>query len=80
MNLDTEPGSLNKKEGRRFHLLLSKRLHLLPPFLSNESCTGLTFPSMLVFRNFWNNQIIERRENEKAHRGKENNLRNFKRC
>jgi hypothetical protein len=26
------PGSLDKKEGRRFHLLLSKRLHLLPPF------------------------------------------------
>jgi hypothetical protein len=35
------PGSLNKKGGRRFHLLLRKRLHLFPPFLSNEPGTGL---------------------------------------
>jgi hypothetical protein len=28
--------------GRRFHLLLSKRLHLLPPFLFNEPSTELT--------------------------------------
>jgi hypothetical protein len=34
------PGSLDKNEGRRFHLLLSKRLHLLPPFMSNEPGTG----------------------------------------
>jgi hypothetical protein len=30
------PGSLDKKEGRWWHLLLNKRWHLLPPFLSNE--------------------------------------------
>jgi hypothetical protein len=30
------PGSLDKKEGRRFHLLWSKRCHLLRPLLSNE--------------------------------------------
>jgi hypothetical protein len=35
------PGLLNTKEKRRFHLLLSKRWHLLPPFLSNEPGTGL---------------------------------------
>jgi hypothetical protein len=29
-----------KKGGRRFHLLLSKRWHLLPPFMSNEPGTG----------------------------------------
>jgi hypothetical protein len=34
------PGSLDKKEGRRFYLLLSKRLHLRPPFLFNEPGTG----------------------------------------
>jgi hypothetical protein len=33
------PGLLNTKEGRMFHLLLSKRWHLLPPFLSNEPGT-----------------------------------------
>jgi hypothetical protein len=37
------PGSLNKKGGRRFHLLISKRLHLLPPFLSNEPGTVFSF-------------------------------------
>jgi hypothetical protein len=30
------PGLLDKKGGKRFHLLLSKRWHLLPPFMSNE--------------------------------------------
>jgi hypothetical protein len=30
------PGSLNKKERRRFHLLLSKKCHLLPPFLCGQ--------------------------------------------
>jgi hypothetical protein len=33
------PGSLDKKEERRFHLLPRKRWHLLPPFLSNEPGT-----------------------------------------
>jgi hypothetical protein len=30
------PGLLDKKGGRRWLLLLNKRWHLLPPFLSNE--------------------------------------------
>jgi hypothetical protein len=36
------PGSLDKKGGRRFFILLSKRLHLLQPFLFNKPVTGLT--------------------------------------
>jgi hypothetical protein len=36
------PGSLDKKEGRRFHLLLSKRMHLLPPFLFNRHWYSFT--------------------------------------
>jgi hypothetical protein len=35
----TVSGSLDKKGGRIFHLLLNKRCHLLPPFLSNEPGT-----------------------------------------
>jgi hypothetical protein len=35
------PGSLDKKGGRKRHLLLNKRWHL-PPFLSNEPITGLS--------------------------------------
>jgi hypothetical protein len=38
------PGSLYKKGGRKCHHLLSKRLHLLSPFLSNEPCTVLLLP------------------------------------
>jgi hypothetical protein len=34
------PGLLDKKGGRRCHLLLNKRLHLLPSFLSDEPGTG----------------------------------------
>jgi hypothetical protein len=30
------PGALDTKGGRRCHLLLNKRWHLLPSFLSNE--------------------------------------------
>jgi hypothetical protein len=37
------PGSLDNKSGRRCHLLLIKRWHLLPSFLSNEPGTGLGF-------------------------------------
>jgi hypothetical protein len=33
-------GSLDKIWGRRLHLLLSKRLHLLPPFLSDDPGTA----------------------------------------
>jgi hypothetical protein len=36
------PGSLDKKEGRRFYLLLSKMLQFLPPFLFTEPGTGPT--------------------------------------
>jgi hypothetical protein len=36
------PGSLDKKGGRRFHLLLINRLHLPSSFLSNEPGTGLS--------------------------------------
>jgi hypothetical protein len=35
------PGSLDKKGGRRCHLLHNKRWHLLPLLLSNEPGTGL---------------------------------------
>jgi hypothetical protein len=34
------PGLLDKKEGRKWHLVLNKRWHLLPPILSNEFGTG----------------------------------------
>jgi hypothetical protein len=37
------PGLLDKKEGRRLHHSLTKRWHLLPPFLSNESGIVLRF-------------------------------------
>jgi hypothetical protein len=36
----TVPSSLDKKGGRRFHLLLRKRWHRIPPFLSNEPGTA----------------------------------------
>jgi hypothetical protein len=36
----TVPGSLDKKEGRSFHLILRKNLHLIPPLLSDEPGTG----------------------------------------
>jgi hypothetical protein len=39
------PGLLVKKRGKKipskFHLLFNKSGHLLPPFLSNESGTGI---------------------------------------
>jgi hypothetical protein len=38
--IDTVPVPLDKKGGRRFHLLLHKRWHLLPPFVTNEPGTG----------------------------------------
>jgi hypothetical protein len=51
------PDSLRqKKGGRRRHLLISQRWHLLPPFLSNESgpgliqtCLTLQFEEVVVF-------------------------------
>jgi hypothetical protein len=42
-------GSFDKKAGRRFHLLLRQRWHLLPPILSNEpgNCDcGLAAPAI----------------------------------
>jgi hypothetical protein len=44
------PGSLVKKGGSRYHLLLNKRWLLLPPFLSDDPGTDLhqvTFFQML---------------------------------
>jgi hypothetical protein len=39
------PGLLDEKEGRRGHVLLSKRWHLSPPFRSNElASVQPTFP------------------------------------
>jgi hypothetical protein len=35
------PGSLDKIGGRRFNLLLSKRLHLLPPFFQTNPARGI---------------------------------------
>jgi hypothetical protein len=37
------PGSLDKKGGRRCHLLLNKRCHLPPTFLSKEPGTVFCF-------------------------------------
>jgi hypothetical protein len=41
-NITPVPGSLNTKEGRKFHLILSKRWHLLLPFLYNEPGTAIS--------------------------------------
>jgi hypothetical protein len=55
------PGSLNKKGGRRFHLSLSKRLHLLPPFLSNEPVTVLymQYIPVLQYKLFMSTVLIK---------------------
>jgi hypothetical protein len=49
------PGSLDNRDQRRFHLLLSKRLHLLPPFfLFNEPGTALVAMfEQKINRNFY---------------------------
>jgi hypothetical protein len=46
----TSAGLLDKQGGRRCHLLLMKRWHLLPPFVSNEPGTERVSKSMWLFR------------------------------
>jgi hypothetical protein len=48
----TVPGLLDKKGGRRCHLLLNKRCYRLPPFLSNETGTVYLHERCLVALTF----------------------------
>jgi hypothetical protein len=48
--LSTVPDSLDRKGGRRLHLLLSKSWHFLLPFLSNEPGTVLFFIKFYIGR------------------------------
>jgi hypothetical protein len=51
------PGSLDKKEGRRCHLLLRKRWHLLPPFLPNKPGTDIGRAFYLTTVELYNYKI-----------------------